>query len=71
MDGLAVGGHGGLLEGLGQGRVGVACAGNVLGRRAVLEGQGGLGDHLASVGTCETLQMSDELEDEGKHMTYR
>lgn len=35
VDGLGVGGHGGLLEGFGEGRVGVACAGNVFARGAV------------------------------------
>lgn len=35
VDGLGVGGHGSLLEGFGEGRVGVACAGNVFAGGAV------------------------------------
>lgn len=35
VDGLGVGGHGGLLEGFGEGRVGVACAGDVFAGGAV------------------------------------
>lgn len=50
MDGFRVRSHGGLLEGLGQRRVSVARPGNVLGRSAVLDGECGLGDHLAGVG---------------------
>eukprot|EP00962_Isochrysis_galbana_P053480 scaffold24913_cov102-Isochrysis_galbana.AAC.1 len=50
VDGLAVGGHGGFLEGLRHGGVGVAGAADVFGRGAVLHGEDTLGDHLAGVG---------------------
>lgn len=50
MDGLAVSGHGGLLEGLGERGVSVRSAANVLGGSAVLKGKGALGDHLTGVG---------------------
>ena len=50
VDGLVVGAHAGLLEGLGEGGVGVARARNVLAAGAVLHGQDALGNHLASVG---------------------
>ena len=50
MDSLGVGGHGSLLESLGEGRVSVAGAGNVLGRSTVLEGEGSLSNHLTGVG---------------------
>lgn len=35
VDGLGVGGHGGLLKGFGEGRVGVACAGDIFAGGAV------------------------------------
>lgn len=50
MDGLAVSGHGSLLEGLGERGVSVASASNVLGGSTVLESKGALGDHLTGVG---------------------
>ena len=50
MDGLAVGGHGSLLESLGESGVSVRGASNVLGRRTVLESESALGDHLTGVG---------------------
>ena len=50
MDSLGVGGHGSLLESLGEGRVSVASAGNILGRSTVLEGKGTLSNHLTGVG---------------------
>lgn len=50
MNGLGVGGHGSLLEGLGKRGVSVAGSRNVLARGAVLEGQGSLGNHLAGAG---------------------
>lgn len=50
MDGLGVGGHGGLLESLGEGRVSVAGAGNILAGSAILEGKGTLSNHLTGVG---------------------
>ena len=50
VDGLAVGGHGSLFEGLGERGVSVASAANVLGGGAVLESEGALGDHLTGVG---------------------
>lgn len=69
MDGLGVGGHGSLLEGLGEGRVGVTCAGNVLAGSTVLDGEGGLGNHLTSTGSDDvdtqdavSLGISDELD---------
>ena len=69
VDGVRVGGHGSLLEGLGEGWVGVACPGDILARSAVLDGQGGFGDHFASVGTDDVhtenavgLGVSDELD---------
>jgi hypothetical protein len=46
---LAVGGHGGLLESLGERGVSVASTSNVLSRRAVLERKSALSDHLAGV----------------------
>ena len=68
VDGLGVGGHGSLLEGLGQGRVSVACAGNILARSTVFDGQSGLSNHLTSVGTDDVdtenavgLSIGDEL----------
>lgn len=70
MDGFRVSSHGGLLEGLSQGRVGVARPGNVLGGCSVLDGEGGFGDHLASVGADDVntkdavgLSVSNELDD--------
>lgn len=39
MDGLGVGGHGGLLEGFGEGRVGVACASDVFAGGAISVGK--------------------------------
>lgn len=68
MDGLGVGGHGSLLESLGEGRVGMACAGNVLAGGTVLDGEGSLGNHLTSTGSDDvdtqdavSLGVSDEL----------
>lgn len=70
VDGFRVSSHGGLLEGLGQGRVGVARPGNVLGGSAVLDGKRGLGDHLAGVGADDVntkdavgLSVGNELDD--------
>lgn len=51
MDGLRVSGHGSLLEGLGQGRVGVTCAGNILARSTVFHSKSSLSNHLASIGS--------------------
>lgn len=69
VDGFRVGGHGGLLESLSEGWVGVARPGDVLARSAVLDGEGGFGDHLASVGTDDvhtenavSLSIGDELD---------
>ncbi len=69
MDGLRVGGHGGLLEGFGEGRVGVTCAGDVLTRSTVFDSKGGLGDHLTGAGTDDVhtenavgLRIGDELD---------
>lgn len=69
MDGLGVGSHGSLLEGLSQGRVSVAGASNVLARSTVLDSQGGLGDHLTGVGADDVdtedavgLSIGDELD---------
>ena len=53
--GLVVGGHAGLLEGLGHGRVRVAGARDVLAARVVLERDDGLGDHLPRL-RIETLR---------------
>lgn len=39
VDGLGVGGHGGLLEGFGEGRVGVACASDVFAGGAISVGK--------------------------------
>jgi hypothetical protein len=49
VDGLAVGGHGSLLESLSKSGVSVRGTSNVLGRGTVLESEGALGDHLTSV----------------------
>jgi hypothetical protein len=69
VDGLAVGGHGSLLESLGESGVSVRGTSNVLGRGAVLEGEGALGDHLAGVGADDVhtedtvgLGVSEELD---------
>lgn len=50
MDGLGVGGHGSLLEGLGKCGMGVAGSGDILAGSTVLESQSTLSDHLTSVG---------------------
>lgn len=50
MNGLAAGSHGSLLEGLREGRVSVAGAGNILRAGTVLHGQDTLGNHLTGVG---------------------
>lgn len=50
MNGLRVGGHGSLLEGLGEGGVGVASTGNVLGGGTVLNGESGLSNHFTGTG---------------------
>jgi len=70
VDRFRVGGHGSLLEGLREGRVGVARPGNVLAGSTVLDGQGGLGDHLAGVGADDVhtqdavgLGIRDELDE--------
>lgn len=70
MDGLRVGGHGSLLESLGEGRVSVARPGNVLAGGTVLDGEGGLGDHLTGTGADDVdtenavgLGISNELDD--------
>lgn len=44
-------GHGRLLESLGEGRVSVAGAGNILAGSAILEGKGTLSNHLTGVRT--------------------
>lgn len=51
MDGLGVGGHGSLLEGLGESGVGVAGTGDILAGGTVLDGESGLGDHLTGTGS--------------------
>ena len=51
MDGFGVGGHAGLLEGLREGRVGVAGAGQVLSAGSVLDADDCLADHLSSART--------------------
>lgn len=70
VDGLGVGGHGSLLESLGESRVSVACTGNVLTGGAVLDGQSGLGDHLTGTGADDvdtkdtvSLGIGDELDE--------
>lgn len=70
MDGLGVGGHGSLLEGLGQRRVGVARTSNVLGRCAVLQGQSGLGNHLTSVGTNDVATQQPVGLGVGEHLDH-
>lgn len=50
MDGLGVGGHGSLLEGLRKSRVGVASARNILAGSTILERKSALSNHLTSVG---------------------
>jgi hypothetical protein len=50
VDGLAVGGHGSLLEGLGKSGVSVRSSGNILGRSTVLECQNTFSNHLTGVG---------------------
>jgi hypothetical protein len=69
VDGLRVGGHGSLLESLGESGVGVAGAGNILGGGTVLDGKGSLGDHLTGTGTDDVntenavgLGIGDELD---------
>lgn len=69
MDGLGVGGHGGLLEGFGEGRVGVTRAGNVLARSTIFDGKSGLCDHLTGAGADDVhtenavgLGIGDELD---------
>src|SRR3954447_2524720 len=69
VDGLGVGGHGSLLEGLGEGRVSVTCAGNVLAGGTVLNGKGSLSDHLTGTGSDDVdtenavgLGIGDELD---------
>lgn len=68
MNGLGVGGHGSLLEGLGEGGVGVTSAGNVLRGSTVLDGEGGLSNHLTGAGADDVdtenavgLGIGDEL----------
>ena len=51
VDGLRVGGHGSLLESLGESGVGVAGTGNVLAGGTVLDGKSGLSDHLTGTGS--------------------
>mmetsp|Transcript_7987 Transcript_7987/g.27120 ORF Transcript_7987/g.27120 Transcript_7987/m.27120 type:complete len:361 (+) Transcript_7987:292-1374(+) len=70
VDGLVVGGHGSLLEGLAHRRMRVARARDVLGARAVLHGEHRLGDHLARVPGDDVhsedlarLLVRDELDD--------
>ena len=70
MDGLAVGGHGSLLESLGESGVSVRGASNVLGRRTVLESESALGDHLTGVRADDVhtedtvgLGVSEELDE--------
>lgn len=70
VDGLGVGGHGGLLESLSQRRVGVAGTGNVLGGRAVLKGQGGLGNHLTGVGSDDVAAQQPVGLGIGKHLDH-
>jgi hypothetical protein len=69
VDGLAVGGHGGLLESLSKSGVSVRGTSNVLSRGAVLESKGALGDHLTGVGADDVhtedtvgLGVSEELD---------
>ena len=69
MDRFRVRRHSSLLECLGERRVCVARPGDVLRRSAVLDSQGGLGDHLAGVGTDDVhaedavrLSVGDELD---------
>lgn len=68
VNGLRVGGHGSLLEGFGESGVGVASAGNVLGGSTVLDGEGGLSNHLTGTGADDVdtenavgLGIGDEL----------
>lgn len=70
VDGLGVGGHGSLLESLGESGVSVARPGNVLAGGTVLDGQCGLGDHLTSTGADDVdtenavgLGISNEFDD--------
>lgn len=49
VNGLSAGSHGSLLEGLREGRVGVASASNILRAGTVLHGQDTLGNHLTGV----------------------
>lgn len=70
VDGLGVGSHGSLLESLREGRVSVARPGNVLAGSTVLDGEGGLGDHLTGTGADDvdsenavSLGISNELDD--------
>lgn len=70
MQGLGVSGHGSLLEGLSQRRVGVAGSGNVLAGGTVLESQGSLSNHFTGarsddVGTEQTVSLGigDDLDE--------
>lgn len=69
VDGLAVGGHGSLLEGLGEGWVSMRGAGNILGAGTVLESEDTLCNHLTGVGADNvdtedtvSLGISEELD---------
>lgn len=48
MDGFSIGGHAGFLEGLGQGRMGMACSGQIFRTSPVFDSDDSLGDHFSS-----------------------
>lgn len=70
VDGLGVGSHSSLLEGLREGRVGVAGSGDVLCRSLVLDGENSGCNHLTGVGADDvntenlvSLLLDKELDD--------
>ena len=63
-----MGGHGSLLEGLSQRGVGVACPGNVLRGRTVLQGERSLGNHLTGVGANDVDTQQAVGLGVGKHL---
>lgn len=70
MDGLGVGSHGSLLEGLGQGRVSVARPRDILARCAVLESQSTLSNHLTGVGANDVDTQQSVRLGVGEHLDH-
>jgi len=70
VDRVGVGGHGGLLESLGESGVSVAGTGNILAGGTVFDGKGGLSNHLTGTGSDDVdtenavgLSIGNELDD--------